>query len=69
MFDYDSYMRAVAAEQQTRPDAAPGRVHYDVLVLMAPAVAFAVTDSIYNPCFHQDRLPVFLARVRAHTTT
>lgn len=52
MFNYDSYMRAVAEEQQARPDAAPGRVHYDVLVTVAPQVAFAVTDSRYNPCFH-----------------
>lgn len=64
MFDYDNYMRAVADAQQARPEAAVGRVHYDVLVQIAPAVAFAVTDSRYNPCFHQDRLPVFLARVR-----
>jgi hypothetical protein len=67
-FDYDSYMRAVAAEQQTRPDTAAGRVHYDVLVSVAPQVAFALTDSPYNPCFHQDRLPVFLDRVRTLTT-
>ena len=66
-FDYDSYMHAVAAVQQTRPDAAEGRVHYDVLVTVAPHVAFALTDSPYNPCFHQDRLPVFLERVRALT--
>lgn len=63
-FDYDDYMRTVAAEQQTRPEVAAGRVHYDVLVQMAPAMAFAVTDSPYNPCFHQDRLPQFLDRVR-----
>lgn len=64
MFDYDSYIRAVAAEQQTRLDAAPGRVHYDVLVTMAPQVAFAITDSPYNPCFHQERLQLFLTRVQ-----
>lgn len=67
-FDYDDYMRSVAVEQRARPDVAPGRVHYDVLVQMAPAMAFALTDSRFNPCFHQDRLPAFLARVRAAAT-
>lgn len=65
LFDYDSYLSEVAALQQARPEALPGRVHYDVLVTVAPQVAFAITDSHDNPCFHQDRLPMFLSRVRA----
>lgn len=64
MWTVQEYMSEVAREQVARPQVPVGRVHYEVLVRVAPAVAFSVTDSTpYNPCFHAERLDAFLALV------